>query len=75
MVGTAHLLSKTTPGNHAMTCPAAAGCGPMKVTLNGADLTFIRQANHYRAGAAEIPLATAPAFLTGTINRLRGCRP
>ena len=46
------------------------GCGPTKVTLNGTDLTFIREANPYRTGAARIPMAVVLEHLTQTTNRL-----
>ena len=52
-------------------CITGAGCGPTKMTLNGSDLAFIRQANPYRTGAAAIPMAGVLENLTETINRLR----
>ena len=51
-------------------CIMAAGCGPTKVTLNGADLAFIRQANPYRIGAAAVPMATVVELLAENTNRL-----
>jgi hypothetical protein len=40
------------------------------VNLNGTDLPFTREANPYRTGAAEIPMAAVLERLTGASNRL-----
>ncbi len=46
------------------------GCGPTRVTLNGTDLPFIRGANPYRTGAAEIPTPAMRERLMSGKNRL-----
>jgi 1,2-beta-oligoglucan phosphorylase len=47
----------------------SSGCGPRRVSLNGADLPFTRGANPYRTGAAEIPMAAVRGRLTSGTNR------
>jgi len=47
-----------------------SGCGPKGVKLNGADLPYIRAANPYRMGAAEIPMSAVRERLTSGANRL-----
>jgi hypothetical protein len=49
---------------------SGAGCGPAKVVLNGADLTFTRGANPYRTGSARISLEEIRKYLAADINRL-----
>jgi len=48
----------------------SAGCGPIKVKLNGAELCFTRGENPYRTGAAEVPMAMVLNRLTDGMNRL-----
>jgi 1,2-beta-oligoglucan phosphorylase len=48
----------------------SAGCGPIKVKLNGAELCFTRGENPYRTGAAEVPMAMVLNGLTDGTNRL-----
>jgi hypothetical protein len=46
------------------------GCGPTRVSLNGADLPFSRTPNPYRAGAAEISMKAVRERLKESANRL-----
>lgn len=46
------------------------GCGPRSIHLNGTELTFTRDPNPYRPGAARIPLDTITGLLTESANRL-----
>jgi cellobiose phosphorylase len=48
----------------------AAGCGPTGVNLNGGELPYTREANPYRPGAAEVPMAAVRERLTAGTNRL-----
>ena len=48
----------------------SAGCGPIKVKPNGAELCFTRGENPYRTGAAEVPMAMVLNRLTDGMNRL-----
>ena len=50
-----------------------AGYGPTAVTLNGQDLSFTREANPYRTGGAEVPMAEVLERLTIGTNELRVC--
>jgi cellobiose phosphorylase len=45
-------------------------CGPSRVTLNGADLSFTHGTNPYRTGAAQIPMSTVREHLKQGANRL-----
>ena len=47
-----------------------SGCGPTRVSLNGADLPFTLGENSYRAGAAEIDMAAVHNLLISGPNRL-----
>jgi cellobiose phosphorylase len=47
-----------------------AGCGPMKVSLNGADLPFTRGTNPYRPGGAEVPMGAVRERLIAGTTRL-----
>ena len=42
-----------------------AGCGPVSVALNGADLAFTGEANPYRAGAVRVSMAAFTRGLSG----------
>ncbi len=46
------------------------GCGPISVTLNGAEVDFIREPNPYRTGAARISLDTLSGGLKGAASQL-----
>ena len=48
----------------------SAGCGPLRVNLNGSDLPFTRGSNPYRKGAAEIPMSAVQERLEPGTNRL-----
>jgi cellobiose phosphorylase len=48
-----------------------AGYGPTAVTLNGQKLSFTREANPYRTGGAEVPMAEVLERLTVGTNELR----
>jgi cellobiose phosphorylase len=50
-----------------------AGYGPTAVTLNGQELSFTREANPYRTGGAEVPMAEVLERLTVGTNELRLC--
>jgi cellobiose phosphorylase len=47
-----------------------AGYGPTAVILNGQELSFTREANPYRTGGAEVPMAEVLARLTAGTNEL-----
>ena len=46
------------------------GCGPVSITLNGANLDFIREKNPYRAGAARISMDAIVTGLKGVANQI-----
>jgi hypothetical protein len=46
------------------------GCGTKVVRLNGGELSFKRDENPYRIGAARVPMAAARERLTTGANRL-----
>jgi cellobiose phosphorylase len=48
----------------------AQGCGVRALTLNGAELPFAREANPYRTGGAEVPMAELRARLADGGNAL-----
>jgi 1,2-beta-oligoglucan phosphorylase len=48
-----------------------SGCGPLGVTLNGAELGFTRRDNPYRLGAAAIPIESIFERTLDSGNRLR----
>jgi 1,2-beta-oligoglucan phosphorylase len=48
----------------------AAGCGPVAIALNGADLPFSRGRNAYRMGSAEVPMAAIRERMNDSVNRL-----
>ena len=48
----------------------SAGCGAVRVNLNGVDLRFTRGENPYRTGAAEVPMAMVLERLRAGVNRL-----
>jgi 1,2-beta-oligoglucan phosphorylase len=48
----------------------AAGYGPTAVTLNGQELSFTREANPYRTGGVEVPMAEVLERLTAGTNEL-----
>ena len=50
-----------------------AGYGPTAVTLNGQELSFTREANPYRTGGAEVPMAEVLERLTAGTNELIIC--
>jgi cellobiose phosphorylase len=50
-----------------------AGYGPTAVTLNGRALSLTRQANPYRMGGVEVPMAEVLERLTVGTNELRVC--
>ena len=47
-----------------------AGCGPVRLELNGSQLPFTRGANPYRNGAAEVSMAVVASRLTANANLL-----
>jgi len=47
-----------------------AGYGPTAVTLNGQQLPFTREANPYRTGGVEVPMAAVLQLLTVGTNEL-----
>jgi len=47
-----------------------SGCGPIGVSLNGAELNFARRANPYRLGAAEVPIEAVLSRIVDGVNRL-----
>jgi cellobiose phosphorylase len=49
---------------------AGSGCGPAKITLNGTELSFIRDPNPYRPGAARLAMDAFTGGLTDGDNRL-----
>jgi 1,2-beta-oligoglucan phosphorylase len=49
---------------------SGAGYGPTAVTLNGQELPFSREANPYRTGGAEVPMAQMLERLTVGTNEL-----
>ena len=49
---------------------ASTGCGPTKLTLNGAELPFQREVNPYRCGGAEVSVAALSQRLTEGENTL-----
>ena len=49
----------------------AAGYGPTAVTLNGKELAFTREANPYRTGGAEVPMAAVLEQLTAGTHAWR----
>jgi len=51
----------------------AAGYGPTAVILNGKALSFTREANPYRTGGAEVPMAEVLERLTAGTNELLVC--
>jgi cellobiose phosphorylase len=51
----------------------AAGYGPTAITLNGKELSFTREANPYRTGGAEVPMAEVLERLTAGTNELLVC--
>jgi cellobiose phosphorylase len=51
----------------------ADGYGPTAVTLNGKELSFTREANPYRTGGAEVPMAQVLERLTVGTNALLVC--
>jgi cellobiose phosphorylase len=51
----------------------AAGYGPTAITLNGKELSFTREANPYRTGGAEVPMAEVLEWLTAGTNELLVC--
>ena len=46
------------------------GCGPLSISVNGANLDFIREQNPYRAGAARISMDAIVTRLTGKNDQL-----
>ncbi|QJD30459.1 GH36-type glycosyl hydrolase domain-containing protein [Methylococcus geothermalis] len=48
----------------------SSGCGPLALSLNGADLPFSRAANPYRMGGVEVALEALRAKSTEDRNRL-----
>jgi cellobiose phosphorylase len=50
-----------------------AGYGPTAVTLNGQELAFTREANPYRTGGGEVPMAAVLERLTVGTNELIVC--
>ena len=52
---------------------SAAGYGPTAVPLNGTASAFTREANPYRMGGAEVPMAEALERLTAGTNELLIC--
>jgi cellobiose phosphorylase len=50
-----------------------AGYGPTAVALNGQELSFTHEANPYRTGGAEVPMAEVLARLTVGPNELLVC--
>jgi 1,2-beta-oligoglucan phosphorylase len=50
-----------------------AGYGPTTVTLNSQELPFTREANPYRTGGAEVPMAAVLERLTVGTNELVIC--
>src|SRR4029434_416616 len=49
------------------------GYGPTVVTLSGQELSFTREANPYRTGGAEVPMAEVLKRLTVGTNALLVC--
>lgn len=49
------------------------GCGPISVSLNGANLDFVREKNPYRPGAARIPMDAVVRGLAGRADHLIVC--
>jgi cellobiose phosphorylase len=49
------------------------GYGPTAVTLNGQELSFTREANPYRTGGADVPMAQVLERLTAGTNELHIC--
>jgi 1,2-beta-oligoglucan phosphorylase len=52
---------------------SGAGHGPRSVTLNGTELSFAREANPYRTGGVEVPMAQVRERLTAGANELQVC--
>jgi len=52
-------------------CIAELGYGPTALSLNGTALPFQREANPYRVGGAEVPMAAVSERLTDGTNTLR----
>jgi cellobiose phosphorylase len=50
-----------------------AGYGPRSVTLNGTELSFGREANPYRTGGVEVPMAEVRKWLIAGTNELQVC--
>ncbi len=50
-----------------------AGYRPTAVTLNGKELSFTREANPYRTGGAEVPMAKVLERLSAGTNELLVC--
>jgi cellobiose phosphorylase len=48
----------------------AAGWGPQRLTFNGSDLSFEREANPYRTGGAVVAIATLRAAVRAAENTL-----
>jgi 1,2-beta-oligoglucan phosphorylase len=58
---------------HITYCIGHAGYGPTAVILNGQELSFTREANPYRTGAAEVPMTAVLERLTVGTNELVIC--